>query len=392
MFEAILLLSYGGPESPEEVLPFIEQILKGKRAPSQRIKKIEERYLQFGGVSPLNSQCRQFKAQIEQELRAKSHSARVYWGNLYANPTLDEALGRMEADGIKSALVFPSSAFGSPQSCAHYRQTFRDALSRRSEAFVSSLNVVFVPPFFDLPATRRLVADGLLDALARLDLEQPESLWNEKESQPTRLILFTAHSIPSEDGKRALYQNQLVFAAFSGLQLMITAPSFGGNASEKNGLSNNALGSFPQKRLSRLELSNYFDFKPIQEALNARGLDAALAFQSRSGSPHAPWLEPNAVDFVKEYKKTNPQLKGIVASPIGFFFENMETIYDLDVELKTVCDELDVAYKRKHCWGASPRFAKTFIQITETNADEFPVCNSSMENCDLSCKFADTPQ
>ena len=174
MFDAILLASYGGPEKIDDIKPFLDRILTGKRVPPPRRAAIFERYERFGGVSPLPGECRRFLDRLTETFADVADAPRLYWANLYAPPTFDDALARIETDGVRRLLVFPTSAFGSPQSCRRYVDAVRDAVRRRSPEFAARLQIAQTPPFFDLPAYRRAAADALLSALA----------WDELDSHP----------------------------------------------------------------------------------------------------------------------------------------------------------------------------------------------------------------
>jgi ferrochelatase len=126
----------------------------------------------------------------------------------------------------------------------------------------------------------------------------------------------------------------------------------------------------------------------LRRRLRSVGLDAALAFQSRSGSPSAPWLEPSVGDFVRRYKEENPGWNRLIVSPIGFFFENMETVFDLDVELKETCDELGVSYRRAACCGADDRLVYAVRELAEREPVDFSVCRSAPGACDFTCRRA----
>ncbi len=386
MFDALLLASYGGPERIEEIEPFLDKILLGKRVPEARRQAIVERYKRFNGVSPLPAECRRFLEELQDEATRQNLSLRTYWGNLYAAPTFDQAFEQMERDGVKNALVFSTSAFGSPQSCQRYRAEVVAAFQKRSSQCQSDLKLSFVPPCFDLPAIRRSVADDLLTALAWEELESAE-LFTAPEPQngPTKLILFTAHSIPTSDGERSAYKSQLLSVASSVLSSIVDAPAFGGPIRDDVDSIDASLNGFPRKKIC---LDNEVDaFLPeTKEKLREKGVDAALVFQSRSGSPRIPWLEPDAVDYLRQYKQKEPQLKNVIVSPIGFFFENMETIYDLDVELRETCLELGLTYRRTTCVGASSRLVDAVVKLTRLSHDDLPNCDRTAETCDLSCR------
>jgi ferrochelatase len=407
MFDAILLASYGGPEKIDDINPFLDRILTGKRVPPARRAAIFERYERFGGVSPLPSECRRFLDRLTEAFVDADDAPRLYWGNLYAPPTFDDALAQMEADGVRRLLVFPTSAFGSPQSCRRYIDAVRDAIRRRSPEFASRLRVAQTPPFFDLPAYRRAAADAILTALAWDELESnpfdfdapplhsvqspPNADFNVVDSNdatPKRLILFSAHSLPTEDALKSLYSAQLLAAATDVLRSTLDAPGFGGTLAEE---ANAAADADATRRYPSRDLvfPDDADFPPeLRRRLRSVGLDAALAFQSRSGSPSTPWLEPSVVDFVRRYKEENPNWNRLIVSPIGFFFENMETVFDLDVELKETCDELGVSYRRAPCCGADDRLVCAVRDLARREASDFPVCRSTPGACDFSCRRA----
>ncbi len=436
MFDAILLASYGGPEKIDDINPFLDRILIGKRVPPARRAAIFERYERFGGVSPLPGECRRFLDLLSEALAAETSptqptnsanltnlaesladaalqptsTPQIYWGNLYAPPTFDDAFAQMETDDVRRLLVFPTSAFGSPQSCRRYIDAVRDAVRRRSPEFAARLQIAQTPPFFDLPAYRRAAADALLTALAWDELESnpfdfaaPFSLtaqspptsqtsdFNAAESDDAtskRLILFSAHSLPTADASKSFYSAQLLAAATAVLRSTLDAPGFGGQVAEEKNAAKDADATlrFPARDLI---FPDAVDFSPeLRRRLRSVGLDAALAFQSRSGSPGTPWLEPSVADFVRRYKEENPNWNRLIVSPIGFFFENMETVFDLDVELKEVCDELGVSYRRAACCGADARLVSAVRDLARRKPSDFPVCRSASGACDFSCRRA----
>ena len=404
MFDAILLASYGGPEKIDDVNPFLDRILTGKRVPSARRAAIFERYERFGGVSPLPGECRRFLDRLTETFADLDAAPRIYWGNLYAPPTFDDALARIEADGVQNLLVFPTSAFGSPQSCRRYIDAVREAIRRRSPEFAARLRVAQTPPFFDLPAYRRAAADSLLTALAWDELESnpfdfdasplqsPQTAdfnaADANDAPPKRLILFSAHSLPTEDASKSFYSAQLLAAATAVLRSTLDAPGYGGTlAEEENAAADaDATRRYPNRDLV---FPDAVDFPPeLRRRLRSVGLDAALAFQSRSGSPSTPWLEPSVVDFVRRYKEENPNWNRLIVSPVGFFFENMETVFDLDVELKETCDELGVSYRRAACCGADDRLVYAVRDLARRAPSDFPVCRSTPGACDFSCRRA----
>ncbi|MBQ9872875.1 MAG: ferrochelatase [Thermoguttaceae bacterium] len=370
MFDAILLASYGGPEKTEDVDPFLDRVLQGKRVPRARRDVVRERYERFGGKSPLPQECRDFLTKLKEGSRESENAPHLYWGNLFSPPTFDDALAQAEKDKIASVLVFATSPLGSTQSCARYRKAVLEALCRRSKPFARNLRLAFVPPFFDRPVASLAVADELLKALAMDDLECNLFSDSDREEPTRRLLLFTAHSLPTVDGITSQYRRQLVTLAATALREMLSAPGFGG------------------RKLEKIDFLKIGDRLPedLERELNRENLTAGFAFQSRSGSPAIPWLEPSPSDFLRQFKKNNPGLRSVIVSPIGFFFDNMETIWDLDVELRATCDELSVSFRKAECCGASRRFVDELLNLARQNPEDFPQCDPLRGICDLSCK------
>lgn len=388
MFQAILLASYGGPEKIEDVEPFLNNIFSTTNIPEARRKAVFERYLRFNGISPLPKECRNFCASLKTAAKGRNQQLRIYQGNLFFPPTFDEAFNSLESDGVESALVFATSAFAAFQSCKRYREAVLQAFKKRSDEFRRSFKLAFVPPFFDLPAMKRAVADDLLTALAWEDLEDAPFKRQTETREPTRLILFSAHSIPEISGDESQYRRQLLSCASATLQSILAAPGFGGTQDKDRDMSDASVADFLQRKLTFLTEQNAVDFSSnLRARLRAFSLDAALVFQSRSGSPRTPWLEPDAACYLRQYKQDHPHLEKVIVSPLGFFFENMETAYDLDEKLRGACDELKLGYRRAPCCGASPRFVDVVLDLAKLDFSLFPVCATPEGKCDLSCRL-----
>ena len=364
MFDAILFLSYGGPESPDEVKPFLDRILSGKSVPSSRQDEICERYLLLGGVSPLPRACRRFLAKLKTAFHENGEEVGVYWANLFARPFIAEAFDEMERDGVERVLVLKSSAFGSTPSCRRYLDALEGELSRRETRLV----VRTVPPFFETRAFLDSVASSILTTLA----ETPTSTFG-----AARLILFTAHSIPVAESDSAQYRRQLLHACVRTIETAF--PGSSSVCAESDAFSSSTIAFATPEGSSQIP-------ENLRARLRDNGLDAALAFQSRSGSPFVPWLEPDVNEFLRGYKRENPSLETVVVVPIGFFFENMETIYDLDVEARKTCEDLGIEYRRAPCVGDSPIMADATRKLTLLEPDSFPICSCVRGRCDFSCR------
>lgn len=236
MTSALLVVSFGGPEKTEDVLPFLEHVLKGRGVPHERMLEVAEHYYHFGGKSPINDQCRELIAALREKLAATDLDMPIYWGNRHAAPFLSEAFEQMAQDGITKAYVFITSAYSSYSGCRQYRE----AIESVRTTYVQSPEVVILRRAFDHPLFADAWTSRVRDALAEL---------SETERNAARLV-FTAHSIPSSMSAQCDYVAQL-----------------------------NAVSQIVAERCG----FSSFDF----------------AFQSRSGPPHVPWLGPDIGDHLR---------------------------------------------------------------------------------------------
>ncbi|MDR3181658.1 MAG: ferrochelatase [Planctomycetaceae bacterium] len=302
MTNALLIVSYGGPERAEEVLPFLQRLFAGKNVPPQRIDaavKKYERCAEAGGhYSPLNNECRKLIAGVQNEFKRKEKNVAVYWGNLFHKPLLEETLEQMHRSGISSADVFVTNAF----TC---NNRYCDALQSFNSG---AINLKLLPQ----PNRSRLFleaqTDTLLTALAQ------DSLAQDLSDTGKRLVLFSAHSIPKNDASAAIYAAELNEAC----------------------------------RCIACLCREDFDWE--------------LVYQSASGSADN-WLGPDIKERLRDIAGEG-RCERVVVSPLGFFCENMETQYDLDVEAGQVCRELGLKYHRATAAGTSPKICRMI-------ADEF---------------------
>ncbi|MBR5626787.1 MAG: ferrochelatase [Thermoguttaceae bacterium] len=373
MFDALLLVSYGGPEGPDEIGPFLDRLLAGKTVPPQRREAAFRKYEFLAGKSPINDACRQFLRKLEQ-FREESVTEQepcdpgvrrqpaLYWGNLYAPPFLEATVEQMKQDRVQSVLIFPASVFGAIQSCRRYTDAVVKAVQTSSTGFP---DLKKVPLLYDHPEYIRAAADSLLNALAWTELESLNRSparnlvveravsegrgFSEKSAAAKNfagsdefhpLILFAAHSLPIRDSNISQYQQQLTTHCHQILQAL-------------------RLDRFP---------------------------DWALVFQSRSGRPAEPWLEPSPGTFLQRYLNGHPNLKQVIVMPVGFFFENMETVYDLDVEFRALCDGLGIGYYRTGTLGTGDRVVRLVWNQLRKAPSEFGLCPSRNGSCDFSCR------
>ena len=300
-YDALLLVSFGGPEKAEDVVPFLRNVTAGKDIPDERLEEVGQHYYDLGGRSPINDQNRALIAAIEGDLEANGVDLPVYWGNRNWDPYLREALEQMRDDGVTRAAVLLTSAYSSYSGCRQYRENLADAVAEVPGApRLDRLRHYFNHPGFIEP-----MVDATLAALAEL----PE------DARHGGHLAFVTHSIPvtmnDSSGPRG--------AAY-----------------------------VAQHRLVASEI-----VERVREETGHR-YPSALVYCSRSGPPDVPWLEPDINDHLRGlHHKAVP---GVVVVPIGFVSDHMEVIYDLDTEAKATAEELDLPFARAATAGVDPRF------------------------------------
>ena len=296
---AFLLVSFGGPEGRDDVMPFLRNVTAGRGVPDHRLAEVAEHYYEFGGVSPINGQCRDLLAAIALDFGRNGIELPLYWGNRNWAPYLADTMRAMAADGIKRAVAFATSAYSSYSSCRQYLDNIDQAIA---QAGPDAPAVVKIPPYYRHPGFIGSFTDAATRALALL----PADLADRAD------LLFTAHSIPES------------MAASSG-------PAGAGHAyaaqlAEVAGLVAAGLGRTSWR----------------------------LAYQSRSGPPSVPWLGPDIRDCLTDLAKGGSA--AVVVIPIGFVSDHMEVMFDLDVEAAQTARELGLPMTRAATPGTSPKF------------------------------------
>jgi ferrochelatase len=307
-YDAFLLVSFGGPEGPGDVMPFLANVTRGRNVPPERLVSVAEHYYAFGGVSPVNQQCRDLLAAVRADFAASGLSLPLYWGNRNWTPYLAETVQAMADDGVRRAVAFVTSAYSSYSSC---RQYLDDIERARAAVGPDAPRIDKIRRFFNHPGFIEPFADNVRAALATL----PAQVRSDAH------LVFTAHSIP------------LAMAEASG-------PSGGRYAAEL-------------AEAARL----------IAERSGARAHRWSLAYQSRSGPPSQPWLEPDVRDHLGELAKSGTQ--AVVVVPVGFVTDHMEVRHDLDVEASETANALGLAFARAATPGASPRFASMITELVQ---------------------------
>jgi protoporphyrin/coproporphyrin ferrochelatase len=299
-YDALLVVSFGGPESNEEVLPFLENVLRGKNVPRERMLAVAEHYYHFGGKSPINEQNRQLIAALQLELDQRGPKLPIYWGNRNWHPLLAATLERMKLDGVRRALAFVTSAFSSYSGCRQYRENIAQAQAQVGPGApeVDKLRVFYNHPAFITP-----MADRVRHALREL----PE------DARGSSVVIYTAHSIPLSMAQSCNYVTQLEEAC-----------------------------------------------RLVSEAIGRTG--DRLVFQSRSGPATQPWLEPDVLDHLREVKQRK-LAAGVVLAPIGFISDHLEVLYDLDTEAKQLCGDLQLPMVRAGTVGTHPEFVRMVREL-----------------------------
>jgi protoporphyrin/coproporphyrin ferrochelatase len=321
--DALLLLSFGGPEQPDDVMPFLENVTRGRGVPRARLEAVAEHYMHFGGVSPINELNRQIITAVEAQLRSAEIDLPVYFGNRNWHPMIEDTVAQMRDDGVRSALVFPTSAWGGYSGCRQYHE---DIARARSAVGPNAPQLVKLRQYYDHPLLVASFADAVAAAVAELPADRRSA---------ARLV-FTAHSVPiaadaaagpPEDGGN-LYSRQVAEAA----RLVAVAAGFESHD---------------------------------------------LVWQSRSGPPQVPWLDPDICDHLEALAAAGTD--AVVVCPVGFVSDHLEVVWDLDTEASEKAAELGIAFARAGTPGTDPRFAELVIDLIAEQRGDIPVRRLGIE-------------
>ena len=315
-YDAFLLLSFGGPEGPEDVMPFLENVTRGRGIPRERLDEVAEHYYAQGGVSPINGQCRDMLAAIT----AAGMDLPAYWGNRNWSPFLTDTVQQMADDGVEHAVAFVTSAYSSYSACRQYLDDIERAVATVGPR---APKIDKIRPYYSHPGFIEQFAANTAAALATLPADVRDN---------ARLV-FTAHSIP------------LAMAATSGSVSAGTARP-------------GAVGGRYAEELSEAA-------RLITERV--RGDSAHdLVWQSRSGPPSVPWLEPDICDHLQALAED--RVPAVVVIPVGFVSDHMEVVHDLDTEARSVAESLGMGFARASTPGSSERFARMVRELIAEGA------------------------
>ena len=293
-YDGILVVGFGGPEGRDEVIPFLENVLRGRNVPRERMLEVAEHYYHFDGVSPINAQVRELIAALRTELDTHGVSLPVYWGNRNWHPMLADAIRQMTDDGIENALGLVLAGYSSYSSCRQYREDIERA---RGPIGPKAPGISKIRVFYNHPDFIAASADRLRAAFEKLPPER----------RGTAHVAFTAHSSPSSMAATCNYEKQLT---------------------ETCRLVAESLGASPDRW--------------------------QLVYQSRSGRPTDPWLGPDICDHLRSLKEQGGA--DVVIMPVGFLSDHMEILFDLDEEARGVSAEIGLNMVRASTVGTHPQF------------------------------------
>lgn len=304
-FDAVLVVSFGGPEGMDDVMPFLENVTRGRGVPRRRLEEVAHHYELFGGVSPINAQNRALVDALRVELDAHGIGLPVYFGNRNWHPLLSDTLCGMADDGVERALAFFTSSLSSYSGCRQYRENLHEA---QTAVGPKAPEVLRTRVFYNHPGFVEANAEHVATALGAFEADR----------RPSAHVVFTAHSIPLAMARRCRYEAQLEEAA------RLVAEQSGAGAH-------------------------------------------TVVYQSRSGSPDVPWLGPDIGDHLRDLARAG--VREVVLSPVGFVSDHMEVIYDLDVEALGIADELGLNVVRARTAGTHPAFVSMVRELIQERLD-----------------------
>jgi ferrochelatase len=332
-YDAILLAGFGGPEGQDDVIPFLRNVTRGRGIPDERLEEVAHHYRHFGGVSPINAQNRALKAALETELASRGIDMPVLWGNRNWEPYLEEAFTEAADKGYTKLVAIATSAYSSFSSCRQYREDYARVLNETG--LIDTIQIDKIRQFFDHPGFVRPFIDGVRDGMARAIAE------NDGLDVATELqVLFSTHSIPSTDAARS-------------------GPDFRGFGEH---------GAYEAQHLAVGQVvldQAWAELLEQPEHAHLQGTSKPawkLVYQSRSGPPTQPWLEPDINDYLNEDLKGGPT-RAVLIVPLGFVSDHMEVMWDLDEEATETAGELGYWSLRTQTPGIDPAYVSGLVDL-----------------------------
>ncbi|GAA2049016.1 ferrochelatase [Williamsia deligens] len=341
-YDAVLLLSFGGPDGPDDVMPFLENVTRGRGVPRERLESVAEHYMHFGGVSPINRLNLDIIDRLRAALGENDIDLPVFFGNRNWHPMVEDTVVEMFDAGHRRVLVFPTSAWGGYSGCAQYHEDIARGLSaltdRRPAAAADPMTLRKLPHYWDRPEMIAAGADALTAARAQLPQDVADSA----------RVVFTAHSVPTAADEVA------------------GPPEQGGHLYSRQVAAASAA---------------------VAQAAGITGHD--VVWQSRSGPPQVPWLEPDIVDHLEAIHTDG--VPAAVVSPIGFVSDHLEVVWDLDTEADEKAGELGMPMARAATVGTDPRYVAMIVELIRdqlagaTTQSSGLGCTDNGERCAPGC-------
>jgi ferrochelatase len=319
-------VSFGGPEAPEDVVPFLQNVTRGRDIPEERLREAGQHYFHFGGVSPINAQNRAFLDALRAHFVDTGLELPVYWGNRNWTPYLSDAVEQMRADGVRHALAFFTSAYSSYSGCRQYRENLADAAA---SAAAGAPHIDRIGAYFNHP--------GFVEPFIDATVEAVQTLSDAERSAPR--LVFTTHSIP-----RAMAES--------------SGPRVGGYADQS--------GAYVRQHLDVAAV-----VADAVKAATGTSLPWDLVYQSRSGAPHIPWLEPDIDSHLRELAASG--CSAAVVVPIGFVSDHMEVLWDLDTQARATADSVGLPMVRVPTPGSDPRMVAMVADLVRERVAGVPV-------------------
>lgn len=325
-YDAVLLMSFGGPEQPDDVVPFLQNVTRGRGIPKERLREVGQHYFLFGGRSPINDQNRLLLAALENELGHRGHQVPLYWANRNWDPYLPDTLRAIAAAGHRRVLALTTSAYPSYSSCRQYRENYWDAV--RELELADGLSIDRIRNYANHPGYVAASVDATLQALASLG-----------DAAAGARLLFVTHSIPTSMADTA------------------------GPSADAQEPAEGYVGWHDQVAA---EVAR----QVAERCGRAYGFE--VVYCSRSGPPGQPWLEPDVnrrlTDLAAAGGVTAGGVGAVVLVPIGFVSDHMEVLYDLDTEARATAEELGLAFARAATAGVHPSFVGALVELLEERA------------------------
>lgn len=320
-YDAVVLLSFGGPEAPEEVMPFLRRVTGGRGIPDERLEAVAHHYYEFGGRSPINDQCRELQAALQAELRRRGHDLPVLWGNRNSEPFLEDVLREAQHAGAKRVVAITTSAYASYSSCRQYREDIAAALGHLTDEG-RVLTVDKVRQYATYPSFTRTYARLVTDAVRACGQADDDLL----------RVVFVTHSIPQ------------------------AMDDTSGPGDDEGNLYEHQHDEIAHVILDEAGITLDRDLK------------GALVYCSRSGAPDQSWLEPDVNDHLRSLAAQG--VTDVVVAPIGFVSDHMEVKYDLDTEAAATAAELGLRMTRVPTVGTDWEFVGGLVDLVEERAAE----------------------